>query len=159
MQRGNIGESATWTHDRKRGPEPAPKEEKTRIPLCRFGLLLCFCVEVIENPLPSARIIDHPIQGGDHVNQIYLGVVREQRADFAQVYVDVRIAIIPRQDQTAKARKSRMRDDIADCAVNAQMTVSNLHSGRVRVAGCICNWPCGTLLICTRISGALEQRN
>ena len=84
-------------------------------------------------------------------------MVREQRANVTQVHVDIRVEIVPRKDQTAKARKGRMRDDIADCAVNAQMAELNLHSRLVRVAGGISDKRRRTVLICTRIKSAHEQ--
>src|SRR5579859_6542801 len=39
MQRSDVGESASWTHNRERSSGLSTEEEETHIPLCRFYLL------------------------------------------------------------------------------------------------------------------------
>ena len=142
-----VGESATRTHNCERTFWLSAEKEETFIPLCRFRLLLRLCVEVIEDALPAVRIINHPIQCAEDFPGVDLGVVRKERANVTQAHGDIRIAIVPRKDQTAKAREGNMRCDIADSAVNAQMRVSNLHGGLVRVAfGISDRRPCALLI-------------
>ena len=97
MQRGDVSESATWAHDRERSPGLPAEEEETCISLGRFRVLLRLCIEVIEDAFSVVRIIDHPVQRGDDVSRIYLAVIWKQHADFMELDVAVRLAIVPRK--------------------------------------------------------------